>query len=372
MKEQNHLQMYDLTLSVKSPLFVGTGRGLAKNEYLYNPNRGTVSFVDEEAFLSLLVERRLVEKYEDYILSGDTKLYGFLRYTCGLTQKEIDRVAPRTIQAGDAMGENGNQAQIHRFQRDSGGRAYIPGSSLKGALRTVWLAARMLEEAQPSDRQFQQPNPSANKNYLSRHPANPIPEERYVSLLRCNEKQGTNAVNSIFRGVSVSDSEPIPDRDFVLCRKWDVHPNGGEHSINLIRECVRPGGTIHLKVTLDQFLLNRRITAESLMADIAVFARFYREHYLSRFTLPDDAVDPLNDRCLFLGGGPGLFSKSLDYPYWGDEDALQDVSAFLNVFFPKHQHAEIDPDLGISPRMLKYTEYDGKLYPFGVCQVSFR
>ncbi len=369
MKELNHLQVYDLTLTVQSPLFVGTGRSLAKNEYQYNPNRGTVTFVDEEAFLSLLVERGLVDKYEDYILSGDTRLFGFLRCTCGLPQREIDRIAPRTIQAGDAMGENGNQAQIHCFQRDSGGRAYIPGSSLKGALRTVWLAARMLEEEQPSNRQFHQPDPNrANK----RRPTNPIPEEKYVSLLNCNEKQRNNAVNSIFRGVSVSDSEPISNRDFVLCRKWDVHPNGGEHSINLIRECVRPGGTIHFKVTLDQFLLNRRITEESLMADIAVFARFYREHYLSHFTLPEDAVDPLNDRCLFLGGGPGLFSKSLDYPYWGDNKALEDVSAFLNAFFRQHQHAEIDPDLGISPRMLKYTEYDGQLYPFGVCQVSFQ
>ncbi|MCD8145798.1 MAG: type III-A CRISPR-associated RAMP protein Csm5 [Clostridiales bacterium] len=369
MKELNHLQAYDLTLSVCSPLFVGTGRSLAKNEYLYNSYQGTVSFVDEQAFLSLLIERGLVDKYEDYILSGDTRLYGFLRDTCGLTQREIEQIAPRTIQAGNAMGQNGNKAQIHCFQRDSAGRAYIPGSSLKGALRTVWLAARILEEENRSDRRFNQPNPDyANK----RRPANPIPEERYVSLLRCNEKKQTDAVNSIFRGVSVSDSEPISDRDFILCRKWDVHPNGGEHDINLIRECVKPGSSIRFKVTLDQFLLDGRITVESLMADIAVFARFYREHYLSHFTLPGDAVDSLNERCLLLGGGPGLFSKSLDYPYWGDDRALEDVSAFLNAFFQRHRHAEIDPGLGISPRMLKYTEYDDQLYPFGVCQVSLQ
>lgn len=368
MKELNHLQVYDLTLTVKSPLFVGTGRSLAKNEYLYDSYRGTVSFLDEQAFLSLLAKRGLVDKYEDYILSGDTKLFGFLRSTCSLSQMEIDQIAPRTIQAGDAMGENGNKAQIYAFQRSSAGRAYIPGSSLKGALRTVWLAARILEENR-SNRRFNQPDPNyANK----RRPTNPIPEESYVSLLNCNEKRRNDAVNSIFRGVSVSDSEPIPDRAFTLCRKWDVHPSGGAHSINLIRECVQPGTTIHFQVTLDQFLLNHRITTKSLMADIAVCAQFYREHYLSHFTLPDDAVDPLNDRCLLLGGGSGLFSKSLDYPYWGDDKALEDVSAFLNAFFRQHRHAETDPELGISPRMLKYTEYDGQLYPFGIGQVSFQ
>ncbi len=369
MKELNHLQVYDLTLSVCSPLFVGTERRLTKNEYLYNDRRGTVAFVDEQAFLSLLVERGLVDKYEEYILSGDTRLYGFLRYTCGLTSKEIDQIAPRTVQAGNAMGQNGSQAQIYRFQRDSAGRAYIPGSSLKGALRTVWLTARILEGTR-SKRQFKQPDPSyANK----RRPTNPISEEDYVSLLHCNEKKATDAVNSIFRGISVSDSEPIPDHEFVLCRKWDIHPDGGVHAINLIRECVQPGATIRFKATLDQFLLkNHNITAASLMADIAVFARFYRAHYLSHFTLPGNAIDPLTDKCLFLGGGSGLFSKSLEYPYWGDDNALEDVSSFLNAFFQKHQHAEIDPDLGISPRMLKYTEYQGRLYPFGVCQVSLQ
>lgn len=74
MKELNHLQVYDLILSVRSPLFVGTERSLAKNEYLYNPKRETVSFVNEQAFLALLAERGLVDKYEAYILSDDTDL----------------------------------------------------------------------------------------------------------------------------------------------------------------------------------------------------------------------------------------------------------------------------------------------------------
>ena len=36
--------------------------------------------------------------------------------------------------------------EIHQFQRDAYGRAYIPGSSLKGALRTAWLVHLLLHE----------------------------------------------------------------------------------------------------------------------------------------------------------------------------------------------------------------------------------
>ncbi|MCD7934706.1 MAG: hypothetical protein LUF77_05250, partial [Oscillospiraceae bacterium] len=86
----------------------------------------------------------------------------------------------------------------------------------------------------------------------------------------------------------------------------------------------------------------------------------------------EPAVHPLNVRWRFLEGGPGRFSKSQTYPYWGDADGLEDVSAFLDVLFKGHKHVARDRDFGISPRTLKYTEYKDHLYPFGIGQVSFQ
>lgn len=38
MIQQDHLQVFDLTLKTQSPLFVGSGRKIGKREYIYSPN----------------------------------------------------------------------------------------------------------------------------------------------------------------------------------------------------------------------------------------------------------------------------------------------------------------------------------------------
>ncbi len=50
MIQQDHLQIFDLTLNVWAPLFVGNGSSYTKKEYMYNTRNGKVSFLDEQKF----------------------------------------------------------------------------------------------------------------------------------------------------------------------------------------------------------------------------------------------------------------------------------------------------------------------------------
>ena len=59
MIQQDHLQIFDLTLNVWAPLFVGNGSSYTKKEYMYNNRNGKVSFLDEQKFFSFLVEHDL-------------------------------------------------------------------------------------------------------------------------------------------------------------------------------------------------------------------------------------------------------------------------------------------------------------------------
>ena len=137
------------------------------------------------------------------------------------------------------------------FQRDAQGHAYIPGSSIKGALRTAWLLSAVL--ADRSTGHSLAPNRRAT-----------FPEEKYVNQLHLRTlKDGSiasDAVNSIFRGIQISDSLSIPDNCMMLAGKTDSATDGGTHSINLCRECVAPGTAIRFKLTLDQSVLKGRIT----------------------------------------------------------------------------------------------------------------
>ena len=138
MKQQDHLQIFDLTLNVRSPLFIGDSRTYTKKEYLYNSRSGKASFLDEQKFFTLLTDRGLVDQYTQFMLSDQSDLWAFLTKDCGIPNTKLTTLTRYAIEVGDTSDLDRVNC-LHTFQRDAYGKAYIPGSSLKGALRTVWL-----------------------------------------------------------------------------------------------------------------------------------------------------------------------------------------------------------------------------------------
>ena len=202
-----------------------------------------------------------------------------------------------------------------------------------------------------------------------------IPEREYLNTLRfvrdSKGKTRLDAVSSLLRGVLVSDSEPIPNNAMTLTGKRDAAFGGEVNAINLCREAVAPGTRIRFSLTLDQSVLHGQLTAESIVDAIEAFDRYYEETYACGFALPEGAALGRMNHCLILGGGAGFFSKSLAYPYYGEEQALHEVSAYMHRTFRGHYH-QYDEGWGMSPHMMKYTQWNGKMYPYGICEVSVR
>lgn len=178
-------------------------------------------------------------------------------------------------------------------------------------------------------------------------------------------------MSSLLRGVLVSDSEPIPNNAMTLTGKRDAAFGGEVNAINLCREAVAPGTRIRFSLTLDQSVLHGQLTAESIVGAIEAFDRYYEETYACGFALPEGAAPGRMNHCLILGGGAGFFSKSLAYPYYGEEQALREVSAYMHRTFRGHYH-QYDEGWGMSPHMMKYTQWNRKMYPYGICEVSVR
>ena len=350
MKTIDNRQIFDLTLTVRSPLCIGSGSRLQKNEYLYDPRTRVVSVLDPNAFVALLDRKNLIDAYEQFILQGGA-LFRFLREDCRLTSREIDSVVRYTLSAADALGENTPLREIQTFQRDVRGRAYLPGAGVKGALRTAYLTYRILQE--------------------ERRTGEPFRESDYLNLLTFDKKRPQNMVNDLFRGVSVTDSDPLPDSAMILAGKVDILPDGSVNRIKVCRESLCPGTTVHLTLTLDQTLLEGKITRETLQESITAFADYYRKTYLPHFRLPPSALGESYQNCLLLGAGTGFWAKTVAYPYYGEKQALRQTSAFLQKKFPRGGHAR-DEAKGIAPHTLKYTQYNGRLTPFGVCGVEIQ
>lgn len=354
MIEQAHLQTFELTLTTHGPLFIGNGIKLPRKEYLADMQRQTVSFLDEEKMFDLLIEENCVGLFEQYCMGADGNLQDFFFKWCKFSREDVKSAIRYEISAADALDRSHSLKDIWRFIRDSQGNAYVPGSSIKGALRTALLYQAISEsDIEP-------------KGNISE-----IPEWEYLHKLTLNPAKPNDAINSLMRGIQVSDSEPISDKNFILVMKTDASTSGNLGTINLCRECVRPNTVIRSRITLDQSVLKNQITAKSIMAAINAFANYYEKTYRQHFWEPDDAV-PLSPRnLLYLGGGAGFLSKTLVYPYYGEAKGLAETSNILQRSFRKHNH-DRDVNNGISPRTEKYGKVNNQLYHFGACEVGIR
>lgn len=364
MRELEQLRQYELILTVRSPLFIGSGQSYQRTEYIYDRRSNRISVLHRNRLIRFLAENNLADSYERFILGGNTNLHSFLRQECGLDEAGIRDLCVYDLSAGDALDAEHSLKDIQAFVRDSSFRPYVPGSSVKGALRTVLLYQAMQERGILGSR-----------NWWDYCKKEGIPEREYLNTLHfAHDSRGKtrmDAVSSILRGVLISDSEPIPDSAMTLTGKRDVAFGGEVNAINLCREAVTPGTRIRLSLTLDQSVLHGKLTAESILDAIEQFDRYYEESYTSGFALPERAALGRMNHCLILGGGAGFFSKSLAYPYYGEEQALHEVSAHMSRTFKGHGHPH-DEGWGMSPHMMKYTQWNGKMYPYGICEVSLR
>ncbi len=353
MIEMEHLRTYRLTLTVRGLLHIGNGQKLPKKEYLFDARTGTVSFLDEQSFFDLLIRFHLADEFERFCLSRQTDLYSFLLRDCRLTNEQLKTAIRYQIKAGDALDENHALRDISRFVRNGSGSAYVPGSSVKGAVRTALLFQKMMADGMQSGRTMQS---FFEENYL------------HTLALTPNAK---NAVNSLMRGIQISDSEPIADSRLTLASKTDGFVDGSTNRINLCRECVIPDTPIHFRMTLDRSVLQNAITRESVLKALDALEQYYQRNYQVHFDAPFNLAPAPSGHMMRLGGGAGFLTKSLAYPYLGKQKGLSYTSSQLARFFRAHHH-ENDPQLGISPRTMKYGAYRGKYYAFGLCEVSIQ
>lgn len=361
MKQEGHLQVFDLILETKGPVFIGCGKSYTKKEYLFDPRSNVVSFLDEQKFFRYLAEHHLADAYEDYILRGLSRnLHEFLRNYCNVKQADIHDWIRCRMDAGDALDDHHTLKEIQRFLRNGSNQIYVPGSSVKGALRTVLLKAMLLQSPP------KKPDPElcfGGKGSL---------EEPYFHTLSLKKDknqvvQTQNPLNSILQGVRVSDSLPIPDSQLCLTRKIDEFMDETYNRINVCRECIRPGTRIYCTITLDQSVLRGMITKESMEKAIAEVSDYYQKTVTNRYP---QASNYMNSRTLLLGGGVGFQSKTVTDPYYG-EKALDFTAKVLDQAFREHHHKK-DMVEGISPRALKQTDFSNATYPYGVCEVFIR
>lgn len=364
---RDYLKEYEVELETVGPLFIGSGRELNKKEYLLV--NGKIMVMDIAKLFQFMSEKGLLEEFEAFFLDNSKKdLFWFFKRN-GVDFDEIADCIRYKIKQSDTSLERGTTATVMEFVKDPYGLPYIPGSSIKGMLRTALLADDIATHKDMYEAEKAKLNAAVQKggkrNSLLRKETKNLETISFNKLGR-NEKRKADAVNDVLSGLIISDSKPLEINDMVLCQRVEYHVDGLEKNLNVLRECIKPSTKVYFKLTIDSSVCP--YNEEDIVSAINNFSAIYNDSFRTRFS----GVAPGSSDSVYLGGGAGFVSKTVVYPLFGQQEGVDmTVDIFDATNVPRVHNHRFDKEDGVSPHVLKMTRYEGKLYQMGECRWKF-
>ena len=371
---QNYLKHYRMRITALAPIHVGDGTKLGKKEYIQQSAAGPIIVPDINKMFQTLRMLRRDTAYAEFMLGNAKEGLGQWLKDQRITQNYIDSWKRYSLDPGDAFvrkstgRRDATPKEILSFVKDVYEQPYIPGSTLKGMLRTALLCRRIHENPGKYASKLEALQRAAafkgSRNTYLKRETDELEAAVFHTLNR-NDKRPMDAVNSMLSGLIVSDSEPISEKQLMLAQKIDVTLRGEEKSLPILREALKPGTEINFELTIDSHICDA--TIEEIMAALEYFQKISYERFYSRFQR-----GCREKGIVWLGGGTGFLSKTMLYPVFGEQAVKLTDQTFrttLGKNYDVHKHAG-DVSKGVSPHVCKCTRYHGKLYDMGMGKIE--
>ena len=280
---------FQFSLLAMAPIHIGNGEKYTSREFIYE--NGYFYFPDMGKFYNRMVEKGYDQKFERFLQETkprprNNRLISFLEDN-RISDRNFGgyRIIETKLETNNNYLRGGALNQVSKFIRDSFGNPYIPGSSLKGAIRTILMNT----------------NPDwNNKNVVQ-------DEKENKSLIPWGAKKGQD-YDDLFNAIRVSDSKPFSNDRLILVQKWDhkAKPPRAK-SIPLYREAIVPSTKINFTITTTT--KEAGVLIEELGKRAQAFYKEYKNFFLSDF--PENKIQPNLQYPIYLGAGSGAWTKTI-------------------------------------------------------------
>ncbi|MHD0396720.1 type III-A CRISPR-associated RAMP protein Csm5 [Staphylococcus simulans] len=363
------LKTYKIKLTAIGPIHIGSGQTIRKQEYIYDDYQSKVYFIDGLKMTKFLKAKHLLNKFLSYI-GQNAHRANLMYFLKNNNVKKEDWVKFTKYSLPVYQGKNVNKLKrvdtfdnkakplndIHTMIRDGNGEVYIPGSSLKGALRTVIQGYNAEVESSIARK-------AQNRFNLSLSALKNLNDDELVKL---------------FQKIKVSDSTVITSDDIAIYQKVDI--NKKATSMPLYRECIDVGTEVEFDLTIEDDVITHHQLNEMMIS--------YYKNYWDKWAVgfknteagkelfhlgmyPNEKEAVNNETILFLGGGAGFVSKTLYYQAQSKNTAKQNV---FNVLKKRHgkQYGKMRSMPNNVPVALKGTVNTAKKkwYQMGACKIE--
>ena len=372
MKE--FLKHYRMQIEALSPIYIGSGIKLGKKEYIYIPWNHEVIIPDMQKMFLSVQKKGLIKEFTDFMMnagqSGKTLSIWLKEHQFKLEDYEMWK--QYKMDAGEAfLNPKTSPKGIEAFVKDAYGLPYVPGSSIKGMLRTAVIAWELHKNPDKySDIREKIESASASKANRNEYLAAEINmlEQKILYVLNKDEKDKKNAVNDCLSGLHVGDSNPIKLSQLTLSQKIDYTIEGTQKPFPLLRETLIPGTKIAFDITIDTTVCPYSIY--DILEALQYFKDICNQYFYTRFNRK------IKDRdAVFIGGGCGFLSKTVVYSLCTCDAVKVVDNIFKNTLndkiYKEHKHYK-DLQMHLAPHVCKCTKYKGELYDMGIGRISIQ
>lgn len=368
MKE--YLNNYIFRITALSPIHIGSGESIGKKEYIYNSNDGTVIIPDLKKMFESISKKGKENEYIKYMSNNKGYPLGNFLKENGFSFSDYEKWKLYKMEGGEILSKSGKNVpkDINCFVKEPYGQPYIPGSTIKGIIRTALL----IYEFQNNPEKFEHIkreiyNKSTNKlnrNIYLKNEITNMEIEAFHTLDR--EEKTQNAVNCNLSGLIVSDSKPISTDNLILVQKIDKKEDGSENSLPIMRESIRPGTKVECSISIDADICP--YTVQDIIRALNNYRKICDYYFNNRFFPESDEKN-----IIWIGGGTGFVSKTITYALFKNEGLKVTDTIFKQTIsaYKKHMHDRDIRQYKIAPHVAKCTRYDGRIYDMGRAKFQF-
>ena len=346
MNNTNLIEFNKMYLDIITPVNIASNEKLNTTDYIYDSKNQVAYFLNPLLWHKFIYTKKLFPAYMDFI---------------------NDKTKPRKLIDGSA---------------------YIPGSTLKGLIRTAILYDLLQKNPHLKQRLWQSLERAINgnksydeikrvENNLNRLLTAEIEGTGKREYTKYDKKNTKSEYYNFMQGIKLSDAMAKTEHNnLVLLKKIDLAVKDNyikENSLSVYRECIEPKTRFYFDMQIEKrFTQKLNInSAEDILIMIQTFFDASNELLSSAFG--KDYGFLFNDTNLgntYIGGGTGFLTKTLvAYLAPTKMRAKEFISRYLNMKFKQRVNRGIR-DTKIAPRTLKATKYNGKLTLLGIAKIG--
>ncbi|WP_293986378.1 type III-A CRISPR-associated RAMP protein Csm5 [uncultured Megasphaera sp.] len=379
MIQKNLFEHKEYEIEVLSPVHIGNGESLQPYEYIFvnDMNNCSVFFLNQAKWLHYLRGHGLLNDYVAQVIQHKRPIFPWLQRhvnpddLLAVMEEVAQSVAPVYIDSSSKKSLNYIAEQVKSPQ----GVPYIPGSSLKGAIRRGILYHLITQN--PKKFQHITNEIRMNGNWFKKNAkeyAKELQKKALVDPKKKSDRQN-DMLRDIMRGIRISDAMPVDkDPDTVVVQKYDasskkVNPKDKDrkepHTLALFRECIPAGRKFRFSITM-----KKEMVSYGKIHSIDEILEWTRDFFTSGLKMQEKVFGDKyykafreSATCDFLlGGGTGFLSKTVYYAIAPEESAQYILKKYFDIAFarynrdtkrkePMHHHQRDDKK--ITPRTLK-------------------